>query len=94
MIIQVIPKAIIGHNFIKFQARAETNVNSLYLVRTPLLFVGNTKNISFHVLKISAISLVLRTRKFTDIFITFDGIHLVFNSNTFNIFLVCLVEEE
>ena len=42
-------------------------------------FSVNTKNISSHVLKISAISLVLRTREITDIFITFDetyfGIH-------------------
>ena len=40
----------------------------------------NTKNISSHVLKISAISLVLRTREITDIFNTFDEIYLVFTS--------------
>ena len=41
-------------------------------------FSVNTKNISSHVLKISAISLVLRTREFSDIFNTFDEIYLVF----------------
>ena len=44
-------------------------------------FSVNTKNISSHVLKISENSLVLlRTREFTDIFITFDEIYLVFIS--------------
>ena len=43
-------------------------------------FSVNTKNISSHVLKISENSLVLRTREFTDIFITFDEIYLVFTS--------------
>ena len=43
-------------------------------------FSVNTKNISSHVLKISAISLVLRTRKITDIFNTFNEIYLVFTS--------------
>ena len=37
-------------------------------------FSVNTKNISSHVLKISAISLALRTRESTDIFNTFDEI--------------------
>ena len=41
-------------------------------------FSVNTKNISSHVLKISAISLVLRTREISDIFNTFDEIFLVF----------------
>ena len=41
-------------------------------------FSINTKNISSHVLKISAILLVLRTREISDIFITFDEIYLVF----------------
>ena len=41
-------------------------------------FSVNTKNISAHVLKISAISLVLRTREISDIFNTFDEIYLVF----------------
>ena len=45
-----------------------------------LLFSVNTTNISSHVLKISENSLVLRTREFTDIFITFDEIYLVFTS--------------
>ena len=40
-------------------------------------FSVNTKNISSHVLKISAISLVLRTREISDIFNTFDEIYLV-----------------
>ena len=43
-------------------------------------FEVNTKYISSHVLKISAISLVLRTREITDIFYTFDEIYLVFTS--------------
>ena len=38
----------------------------------------NTKNISSPILKISAISLVLRTREIADIFNTFDEIYLVF----------------
>ena len=45
-----------------------------------LFFEVNTKNMSSHVLKISAISLVLRPREITDIFNTIDeiifGIHL------------------
>ena len=45
-----------------------------------LLFSVNTKKFSSHELKISEISLVLRTREFTDIFITFDEIYLVFTS--------------
>ena len=44
------------------------------------LFSVYFKNISSHVLKISAISLVLRTREITDIFYTFDEIYLVFIS--------------
>ena len=43
-------------------------------------FSVNTKNILSHVLNISAISLVLRTREITDIFNTFDEIYLVFTS--------------
>ena len=43
-------------------------------------FSVNTKNISSHVLKISAIPLVLRTREIADIFNTFDEIYLVFTS--------------
>ena len=39
-----------------------------------------TKNVSSHVLKISANSLVLCTREITDIFNTFDEIYLVFTS--------------
>ena len=42
-----------------------------------LLFSVSTKNISSNVLKISENSLVLRTREFTDIFITFDEIYIV-----------------
>ena len=40
-----------------------------------LFFSVNTKNISSHVLKISENLLVLCTREFTDIFITFDEIY-------------------
>ena len=43
-------------------------------------FSVNTKNISSHILKKSAISLVLRTREIADIFNTFDEIYLVFTS--------------
>ena len=43
-------------------------------------FSLNTENISAHVLKISAISLVLRTGEITDIFNTFDEIYFVFTS--------------
>ena len=42
----------------------------------------NTKNISSHELKISAISLVLRTCEITYIFNTFDEIYLVFISKS------------
>ena len=43
-------------------------------------FTVSTKNISSHVLNISVISLMLRTREITDIFNTFDEIYLVFTS--------------
>ena len=45
-----------------------------------IFFSVNTKIISSHVLKISENLLVLRTREFTDIFIIFDEIYLVFTS--------------
>ena len=45
-------------------------------------FSVNTKNISSHVLKIPAISLVLRTREISDIFNTFDEIYLVFTEKS------------
>ena len=45
-----------------------------------IFFSVYTKNISSHVLKIIAISLVLRTCEVTDIFNTFDEIYLVFTS--------------
>ena len=48
-------------------------------------FSVNTKYISSHVLKISAISLVLRTRVIADIFNTFDEIYSVFTSKKVNI---------
>ena len=48
-------------------------------------FSVNTKNISSPVLKISAISLVLRTREISDIFNTFDEIYLVFTKKKANI---------
>ena len=41
-------------------------------------FLVNTNNISSNVLKISAISLMLRTRQITEIFNIFDEIFLVF----------------
>ena len=43
-------------------------------------FSVNTKNTSSHVLKISQISLVLRSRENANIFNTFDEIYLVFTS--------------
>ena len=51
-------------------------------------FSVTTKSISYHVLKISEISLVLRTGELTDIFITFDEIYLVFTENKVNILYV------
>ena len=45
-----------------------------------ITFLVNIKNISSHVLKISAISLVLRTPEIANIFGTFDEIYLVFTS--------------
>ena len=53
-----------------------------------LLFSVNAKNISSNVLKISENSLVLRTREFTDIFITFDETYLVFTSKKVNILYI------
>ena len=58
-----------------FPLNGKKNKKKIYF-----FFSANTKNISSHVLKISAISLVLRTREITDIFNTFDGIYLVFTS--------------
>ena len=49
-------------------------------IKRKFTFFGKYQNISSHVLKISAISLLLRTREITDIFNTFDEIHLVFAS--------------
>ena len=49
-------------------------------------FWANTKNISSHVLKILAISLVLRTREFTDIFNTFVEIYLIFTYPLYALF--------
>ena len=52
-----------------------------YKIKENLLFFSvNTKNISSHVLKISSISLVLRTRENAGIFNTFDEIYLIFTS--------------
>ena len=48
-------------------------------------FLVNTKHISSHVLKISAISLVLCTREITNISNTLDEIYLVFTSKNVNI---------
>ena len=49
-------------------------------IKDTALVSVNTKNFSSNVLKISEISLVLHTRKITDIFNIFDEINLVFNS--------------
>ena len=49
-------------------------------IKRKFMFLVNTKNISAHVLKISAISLVLRTREISVIFNTLDEIYLVFTS--------------
>ena len=53
-----------------------------------LPFSVNTKYVSSHVLKISSISLVLRTREITDIFNAFDEIYLVFTSKKVNILYI------
>ena len=55
-------------------------------------FSVNTKNISSHVLKISSISLVLRTRENADIFNTFDEIHLLYLYFVFTSFLFIICE--
>ena len=71
--------------------REMTGKNNFHAVCFPLvpldrkisenfLFSVNTKNISSHVLKISEISFVLRTREFTDVFLSFDEIYLVITS--------------
>ena len=59
---------------VKFFSLKQKNKKKIYF------FSVNTNNISSHVLQISAISLVLRTREITDIFNTFDEIYLVFTS--------------
>ena len=64
---------------INFFPLTEKNKKKIYF------FSVNTKNISSHVLKISVISFVLRTREITDIFYTFDVIYLVFTSKRVNI---------
>ena len=64
---------------VKFFPLNGNNKKKLYF------FSANTNYISSHVLKISAISLVLRTRKIADIFNTFDEIYLVFTSKKVNI---------
>ena len=56
---------------VKFFSPLRKNKKKIYF------FSVNTKNISSHVLKIPAISLVLRTREISDIFNTFDEIYLV-----------------
>ena len=53
----------------------------MYKIKRKFTFFSvNTKNISSHVLKISSISFVLRTRENADIFNTFDEIYLLFTS--------------
>ena len=67
---------------VKFFPFTEKNKKKIYF------FSVNTNNISSHVLKISAISLVLRTREIDDIFNTFDEIYLVFTSK---VNILCLL---
>ena len=69
-----------------------TALSQAELTRNDLEIWVNIKIFSSHVLKISEISFVLRTREFTDIFITVDEICLVFTSNKVNIhynFITC-----
>ena len=47
-----------------------------YKIKRKKIVFGKYQNISSHVLKISSISLVLRTREKADIFNTFDEIYL------------------
>ena len=54
---------------LSFFPLTEKNKKKIYF-----FFSVNTKNILSHMLKLSAISLVLRTREITDIFNTFDEI--------------------
>ena len=67
--------------FVSLSSPREKNKKKIYF------FEVNSKHISSHVLKISVNSLVLRTREFTDIFITFDEIYLVFTSKKVNILM-------
>ena len=55
----------------------------LKIKRKFTFFPANTKNISSHVLKISAISLALRTREITDIFNSFYEIYLVLTTKKY-----------
>ena len=59
---------------VKFLPLYGKNKKKLYF------FSVNTKKISCHVLKISAISRVRSTSEIADIFNTFDEIYLVFSS--------------
>ena len=59
---------------VKFFPFTEKNKKKIYF------FSVNIKNISSHVLKISAISRVRSTSEIADIFNTFDEIYLVFTS--------------
>ena len=58
--------------------------------KTLYFFSVNTKSFTSHILKISTISLLLRTRELIDIFRTFDQIYLVFISKEVNIRYVFL----
>ena len=60
-------------NVSSFFPKPQKNEKKIYS-----FFFGKFKNISSHMLKISAISLVLDTHEITNIVNTFDEIHLVF----------------
>ena len=71
------------------------NKNTIYFLSV------NTKYVSSNVLRISTFSLVIQTRENTDIFISFDEMHLVFTSkelissiyqcnNSFKTLLTCI----
>ena len=60
---------------VKFFPLHGKNKKKIYFI-----FLVNIKNISSHVLKVSAISLVLCTHEITDVFNKFNVIYLVFTS--------------
>ena len=61
--------------------RSAFRYSEMYKIKRKFTFFSaNTKYISSHVLKISSISLVLRTCENADIFNTFDEIYSLFTS--------------